>query len=339
MRKTLFLLCLSLAINANAQITVNASNFFDVGNTRIMADSYFLTTNDSPGANKIWDYSRLDTNKWVEKTTFVMPFVTPHYNRFQTSNIAIYDPLYHDAMYYKKDFYSLKVMGYYTGEIMAYSNPLVEYEFPIAFGNTLQDYFDGYYTASGASHGYNSDSVRVRFYGTHHYKVDSWGSLILPNGTFNALRLKDTLIFNITEEELNSGTWTLAYEQYDTLYSNVFVTNDPGTRNELLKQYLYDNGSVEDNSWSYTRRNYLAIDEKLKSNIFSLFPNPVINEISIESKVNFDSYYITDLMGKIVINKTIYQENKINVSSLAKGKYILTMVTKNNHSSLSFVKN
>lgn len=75
--------------------------------------------------------------------------------------------------------------------------------------------------------------------------------------------------------------------------------------------------------------NFLTNDPKI-----NIYPNPSVEVINIDSKYTFENYSIYNNEGKLIQNATI-TSNKINVSELPKGQYIL-MLDKNSN---TFLKN
>ena len=69
---------------------------------------------------------------------------------------------------------------------------------------------------------------------------------------------------------------------------------------------------------------FIIQDPKIK-----IYPNPSAEVINIDSKYIFEKYSIYDNGGKLIQNETLIN-NKINVSDLSKGQYIL-MLDKNAH--------
>ncbi|NHN25858.1 T9SS type A sorting domain-containing protein [Flavobacterium jejuense] len=74
---------------------------------------------------------------------------------------------------------------------------------------------------------------------------------------------------------------------------------------------------------------FLAHDPKIK-----IYPNPSTEVINIDSKYFFEKYSIYNNEGKLIQNSTI-TNNKINVSELPKGQYVLML---DKHSN-TFLKN
>ena len=60
---------------------------------------------------------------------------------------------------------------------------------------------------------------------------------------------------------------------------------------------------------------------------FSVYPNPAKNLINISTVKSIEKAEIFSIIGKRVVSTTSLKNNKIDVSSLAKGVYILKLVS------------
>ncbi len=69
----------------------------------------------------------------------------------------------------------------------------------------------------------------------------------------------------------------------------------------------------------------------------SLYPNPVKNIAQFKTTENVESVEVYNLVGQKVLSKTI-NNNSIDLSSLAKGTYIITTTTKKGVSTTKFIK-
>lgn len=69
---------------------------------------------------------------------------------------------------------------------------------------------------------------------------------------------------------------------------------------------------------------FVGVDEQIKDN-FQFFPNPANHQITIKSKAG-EKVIISDVMGKIVIEKQLKQDTElIEIDQLSEGVYILKM--------------
>jgi hypothetical protein len=82
----------------------------------------------------------------------------------------------------------------------------------------------------------------------------------------------------------------------------------------------------------------LKINEELINNV-SIYPNPVKNELNINSKIDLDGSLISifDIQGKRVYNSR-YSTNILNLSYLNKGVYFLRIIKERKQLMLKFIK-
>jgi hypothetical protein len=126
--------------------------------------------------------------------------------------------------------------------------------------------------------------------------------------------------------------------RYDTNYSINDVLNVPdlyGTFaavNKLVKSTIYSSrtgSSVTsvDNYYYSTVEINTAVPT-ISSDKVSFFPNPVKDFLQISGIDNIKTVLITDLSGKLILNKNLLSANdKIYVGNLAKGMYIVKVIT------------
>jgi hypothetical protein len=72
----------------------------------------------------------------------------------------------------------------------------------------------------------------------------------------------------------------------------------------------------------------------------SVYPNPATENIfvSLNSNVKLAQVTISNLAGKTLINTEITADNKLDVSSLPMGMYLLTIATSNGSETVKFIK-
>lgn len=87
--------------------------------------------------------------------------------------------------------------------------------------------------------------------------------------------------------------------------------------------------SIEDTS-------LLAVGENASKSKFSVFPNPVTDFIQVNSKGKIESVQIFDSNGRLVASPAASE--KMNVSSLKTGAYILRLKIDGKVESMKFVK-
>jgi hypothetical protein len=85
----------------------------------------------------------------------------------------------------------------------------------------------------------------------------------------------------------------------------------------------------------------LSVNETVKNKLeVSLYPNPASENIFIllNSNVKSAQISISNLSGKTLINTEITADNKIDLSSLPMGMYLLTIATTNGSETVKFIK-
>ncbi|MEM8909978.1 MAG: T9SS type A sorting domain-containing protein, partial [Bacteroidota bacterium] len=142
------------------------------------------------GPNQTWDFSNLTPDPVNPDYHFkyIEPSETPYIDRYPDADIVAVNADGQWA-YYTYDGTTLLIIGVVAPDQMLgdgfgdYIDPEVEEIFPIAFNNTWFDEFDG----TNFIGGFSSD-----FTGMVDGVVEGYGTLILPNGTFqNVLRIRE----------------------------------------------------------------------------------------------------------------------------------------------------
>jgi len=81
----------------------------------------------------------------------------------------------------------------------------------------------------------------------------------------------------------------------------------------------------------------LSTDNRISPNRFKIYPNPSSGIVRIESKKAIHSFWITDFRGKLVFFES-NAPNKLDLSSLASGSYIISIQTKQGVQKQKFIK-
>lgn len=115
---------------------------------------------------------------------------------------------------------------------------------------------------------------------------------------------------------------------------------------ELLMQGFKPSGllrDVNDDALDSESEDNVAIEKTATDLItsdfkFDLYPNPAANFIDVKKNFNFDKGFITDVNGKVVVNFTSTDIQRIDITMLNKGIYSLTLVTGSNMVTKKFIK-
>ena len=120
------------------------------------------------------------------------------------------------------------------------------------------------------------------------------------------------------------------------LVSNLIYANPAAlaARNNLLnnKNWVFSGDSYDPNC--ETR---LSTAENINNNEISIYPNPTSDFLNITTKLKIDEAKILDTSGRIILNiKNL--TNKIDVTQLSTGNYILQLTFKEGSRSFKFIK-
>jgi len=140
--------------------------------------------------------------------------------------------------------------------------------------------------------------------------------------------------------------WSVTGGQPDyTIQWNYCNTSTPYTSlpgfcaGEYYLVMIDDIGCIDTSDCVTVTNNVVSTTEIMEPDEFVVFPNPIQNEINfsgIDSENSEVIIYSTD--GKEILRKKIIDENKIDVSELATGSYILKVITESGVYSIQILK-
>jgi len=163
------------------------------------------------------------------------------------------------------------------------------------------------------------------------YQVDGWGTIKLPGGTYEALRVKtsitksDTIYVDLLGFGLRIPSNETIYEWYakGEGYPVLTVTT---TLLDLVTGVEFSDNLI----------NGISKTNIAKSN--SLYPNPVQNTLNLELKKSDLTVTIVDLTGRTVYSSPNLSPQQINVEFLPRGTYFVTLRNASSHEVLRFIK-
>ncbi len=320
MKNAVTLVTLSLITFCSfAQITITNADMPAVNDTFRISNTTNIQGLDQTltGANYNWDFSTLvPASQKID--TFFSVSSTPLAYQFYFNNIILYPN--HKASYALKgpdlgipQVPITEVFNYIKNSSSAYDNvgfgskisgvpsstqniPVDrEYEFPMNYNNNHIS--NSYYGISVPTFGYYGQWMeRVD-------TVDGWGTLILPNGTYNVLRVKS--ILNKTDttyvDQIGFGTTIPRGQEIEYKWLG------SGTGIPLLK-VVTNAGFIT--SIEYQDDALVGIAEINKINRVKLFPNPAKEFVIIDFDATVSGQLevkLKDILGKEVT--TIYAAN------------------------------
>lgn len=358
--KNWLLLSLGFSTFGFSQITIVPSQMPQTGDTLRMSNAVIDQNLDyqTTGGDKIWDFSNLVSDGQV-LNDYKSPAALGAFVQFIFGNFA---PTKYKASYYLpsldlpfenlppqipitiKDvaqFYQLNAdsmtmvgikLNINGQEVPAKSDTIeTKYKFPI-------EYMDHYISRGATKLDLNpAFDGQWRQHRKRETKVDGWGQITTPYGTYSVLRIhhkvEETDSFYVSFNGF--GTWIRipvpeaheyewrSYEQKEPL---------------LLVKTSMVQGTENITSVQFRNRFVLGIEDK--ELIVSMYPNPVQDILQVSSEEIFNHYTILSPDGKVIETQKLSGANQhlIDVSFLTQGTYLLRLQSDNGTVVKSFVK-
>ena len=136
----------------------------------------------------------------------------------------------------------------------------------------------------------------------------------------------------------------LADSLHDEANSHGFISYKIKTKNDVVAGDVIDNNAdiffdfnepISTNTYT-TKITQLSNVEEDNLAIFSCYPNPVKNELIIESSYNIEKVEMYNSMGELVLAE--YSKNIISLTRLPQGIYFIRAIDKIGRSSILKVK-
>lgn len=373
MKKIVFSLFLVTSVSAfsQTQITITSNDLPVVGTSFInVGDLNMIGINVGiAGTNQIYDLSNLG-NTSEDTLKYMLPSQTIYASSFVSSNLSSSTTTLLDTnfTFFSSTSSLLSVNGMTAASpvggnkvIAVASDPLTQLKLPVAYLDSFADVSDlltsSIYINQGLPTGTIPfadtayiDSAHAIINISRVSKIDGWGTVTTPYGTYNVLRqtVYDVTMFTpeflVYAGFLGATPTSIGYitipgtEVIDTTTTYFYLSNSTSNRPMILAE-IAQNAQGVTTSAKYAKDFFpLALNE-LNTSAFDLYPNPATNELILKSDSKIDVAEISTLEGKKV--KTIKLNalyNTINLSDLEKGTYFLTVEIKGVKSSKSFVK-
>lgn len=332
MKKLLLFTFVAIGLGATAQITVESTDFANAGDT--VRVSYNSTINLSEvevsGANVTWDFSAL-----VQDSQTVLNYVSvgdsPLPYQFAFNNGFLYPNHESNLAQSMPDqdmmgFLTLtEVYNYYDNATGMYRHtgmganvsgaPLpvrhdtidVVYDFPLNFNDTYSSRL--YWEAEIPSLGYYSQYKRIE------NEVDAYGTVILPNRSYEVLRLKKTIqeTDSVYSSQFSFGS------QFDLPESIEYHFIAKNEKTPVLK-VITVGGVVREATYIDDYIPTASIDN-VESFELRLYPNPT-NDLLHISGINVNEVIVLDVFGKVVLKS---KSSVIDFKSLSQGAYFVRL--------------
>ena len=347
-------ICVSLSINVFSQITVTDVNLFSVGDVIYLAEDQNTNINIGNALqNQIWDFSSLQ-NMNLSVLNALSVSGTPYDASYPNANICIEDD--GDFIYIDKSSSGVYMLG--IGDSV-FQQSLMICPIPLSYGlsytdgpllvldsviggnmvNTLllSQGVSPLMITSGSAHVADSLSIQAEI--TTYFDVDADGTMILPMGSYDVVRLKSQ-----RESEYNvniycidtitgSGTgWynvpssVVPFLEPSTEVSYQWYSNNSVTKFSLAEVLVDDNGNP-DGSVTFLTNNTTSILDTKKDYIH-IYPVPSNSSIHI-SKMRADAMqaFLFDIHGNEIFRFVLKDSEDIDLSPLNKGIYFLRITS------------
>jgi hypothetical protein len=306
-----------------AQHTLLRSEMLDYGSTVTHKYITNFTVIDTTiqGDGAVWDFSSLTHNESVQDLVVTMahPDSTPYAADFPNATYAyVESSTTINYRFFNLTSDRMERVGSYVSSVNTYTDPQIEYVFPLTLGTKNSDTWNNTNSSFGG--------------GTYSFECVGSGTLITPTGTFDALmvRVRMVELFDVDAYHwysADNGAQLLSYVVGDGL----FMTNSGMYADEIT----VGSGTITTN-----------IDEIDFIKDIS-YNNPVENTLKLQFNSHVSapcSYIIVNSVGKVVYQETSsvidgYQETvTINFSNYPSGIYFLKLSIDGAETSVKTVK-
>lgn len=349
---SLLLFCLSIHF-LPAQITVDQGDFADAGDTARMSQAIWNPLLDfgATDTNYTWDFSDLQwQSQYVDN--FLNTFsINPIYG-FTFSNTSInpyrcniarladnalttlpilssiftegYNFYYKTQSMYRQRGIGMKVSGFPTAIPMSHSDTL--YHFPMNYGNE---------DSSWSDYKVYVPQLGVYVHKQHRQnRVDGWGTLITPFGTFQALRMRTELLSSdsIYIDTLNSGfkidnDIQREYKWFgkDQMEPLLQINTQAGIFGQFQSFEFVTKIVYRDSVRFEPTGIFDPVTGEIQLNVF---PNPSTGSffVSVPNDLSFAKMTVTDVSGRLMLSREMNAPvEPVSAEGWAKGVYILTL--------------
>ena len=350
-RIKLFIIAITfLSSNLFAQITVTDNDILSIGDIIYLTEPDSVTSLISPGVagpNQHWDFSSLQVQN-VEILECVDPNGTPHSLYYPNANICIEEN--NDYIYLNKSSGKVELLG--EGDSV-FQQPLVVLPLPLTYGSTYTDgpnlildsiisgplvnlllVSQGITAATisgGAAH--NADTINLQSEILSDFDVDAWGTITIPMGTFDCLRLKIERTTNTqiqvfctdTITGTGSGWYLLPFGDLEQEITYQWWSNNVITK-FALAEMIVDSVNGIDKSVIFLH-NSVSKTKEVTIPLIKIYPVPSTYKLTIEVEGIRANYKMYDISGDIILEDTFTRSTKVSLRNMAKGTYLLNITT------------
>lgn len=345
MKKSLLILSAFIvsALGTKAQITVTTSDVAAPVKVIYQSNDTMPTVSEgSFGINQTWNMSALNSHS-TDTMTFISPTWAPNSN-FPSSNLVAKQGWQNNYVYLTNSASGLTVEGSAAtvdfgggptniNQINTPSEILIN--FPGNYLSTFTNNYVGntnFYLGYDPGIGFVVDSVRMHSHVKKTVLVDAWGSLTTPLGTFNVLRLEETVVkHDTTDAQVPAfGGWVYGVDvSADSTTGYSWWANGVGF--PLVSIKLDSLSNIKQTQWLQALP-AVGINEQTNATVVNVYPNPAQNQITFTVEPNkIGAIQVLDITGRMIDYILVTGDNVVvDISKLATGVYSYALVGKDN---------
>ena len=334
------------SLSASAQITITTADIASPVKIIYQANDTLLTSPTiigSFGISQTWNMSALNAHT-IDTMTFMSYAWVPSTD-FPTSNLVVKQGSQYAFSYLTNSASGLSAEGYRAlVNIGTWSDTVSQISTPsekiINFPSTYLSSFTNNYTTRayfgvGVDPGFGVviDSIRQKSVAKKTLLVDAWGSLTTPLGTFNVLRVEETIVKHDTTDIMAFATWNpfpgTPQITADSTTSYSWWANGVGF--PLVSIALDSLSNIKQAQWLQVLP-AVGINEYTAPTQVNVYPNPAQNEITFAVEASkIGSIQVFDVAGRIIDSYPVLGAlASINTSNFANGIYTYALISKDN---------
>jgi len=182
------------------------------------------------------------------------------------------------------------------------------------------------------------DSIKFVVESSTEFNVDAYGSITIPMGTFDALRVKMdditttdySLYCTDTLLGINSGWYpmpaAISPAEVEITSSYSWWTNDPLVKFALVQMGIDSLGEIDVVDFMHSP--VPASVANLSADNINIYPIPATKILTVATQNNeLTILNLVDVNGKLILKKEFMQSTNLDVSQIAKGIYYLNLST------------
>lgn len=343
------MLFMCFLVLTNAQLTITYESLPQPGDTFAMryTDNPILNIGTPQSSIQHFDFTNLENDSMKFATygiTANLSFAAeyPESNLYTWGSSALYggpgSPVPGVGwgwMFFRTDEEGMSVVGYRTGEspniVTALQTPsLFIMKTPFTYNNMNSQ--NSQWSVFMNANLSDIDTVYTSFSSTD-LLCDAWGTLSTPlEQNLDVIRVREFTVSvdSIYGKIANTVVWKTELKR-DTVLNYLFY--NPSKRHPIVSVFCRPDESFIGAEYLWYSDLHTSINS-IKENKIKCYPNPTDNYIYIEGLSPKSNYDIFDLQGKKVLEGTLNEFSKINLSSLKSGVYFISL----KNSKESFVK-